>query len=49
MLQLAMHEKGLKPFKLTSDDMVFMSAYVFSLANGQKLNVDTAGEHAKEA
>ncbi len=49
MLQLAMHEKGLKPFKLTSDDMVFMSAYVFSLANDRKLNVDTASEPAKEA
>ncbi len=49
MLQLAMSEKGVKPFKLTSDDMVFMSAYVFSLANDQKLNVDTTGEHAKEA
>lgn len=49
MLQLAMAEKGLKPFKLTSNDMVFMSSYVFSLANDEKLNVDTTGEHAKEA
>lgn len=48
MLQLAMSERGLAPYKLTSDDMVFMSAYVFSLANDQKLNVDTTGEHAKE-
>lgn len=49
MLQLAMIEKGMKPFKLTSDDMVFMSAFVFSIANGQKMAVDTTGEHAKEA
>jgi L-cysteine S-thiosulfotransferase len=49
MLQLAMSEKGAKPFKLTSEDMVFMSAYVFSLANDQKLNIDTTGEHAKAA
>lgn len=49
MLQLAMSEKGLKPFKLTSSDMVFMSSYVFSIANDQKLNIDTTGEHAKEA
>lgn len=48
MLQLAMSEKGLKPFKLTSSDMVFMSSYVFSLANGQKVAVDTTSEHAKE-
>lgn len=48
MLQLAMHEKGLKPFKLTSEDMVFMSSYVFSLANEQKMAVDTTSEHAKE-
>lgn len=48
MLQLAMHEKGLKPFSLTSQDMVFMSSYVFSLANDKKMNVDTTGEHAKE-
>lgn len=49
MLQLAMSEKGLKPFKLTSNDMVFMSAYVFSLANDKKMNVDTTNEHAKAA
>lgn len=47
-LQLAMHEKGLKPFKLTSEDMTFMAAYVFSLANEQKMNVNTTSEHAKE-
>jgi L-cysteine S-thiosulfotransferase len=46
-LQLAMSEKGMKPFKLTSEDMVFMSSFVFSLANDQKLAVDTTGEHAK--
>ncbi len=49
MLQLAMSEKGVKPFKLTSENMVFMSAYVFSLANEQKMNVDTTSEHAKAA
>ncbi len=49
MLQMAMGEKGLKPFKLTSEDMVFMSAYVFSLANEQKMNVDISSEHAKAA
>jgi len=48
MLQLAMAEKGLKPFKLSSNDMVFMSAYVFSIANEQKMAVDTTSEHAKE-
>ncbi len=48
MLQLAMSERGIKPFKLTSDDMVFMSSFVFSLANEQKMAVDTTGEHAKE-
>lgn len=48
-LQLAMIEKGLTPFKLTSDEMVFMSAYAFSLANDKKLNVDITEPNAKEA
>jgi len=48
MLQLAMSEKGMKPFKLTSEDMVFMVSYVYSLANDQKVTIDTTGEHAKE-
>lgn len=47
MLQLAMKESGKEPFKLSSEDMINMSSYVFSIANGKKLNVDTTSGHAK--
>lgn len=46
MLQQAMSEKGLKPFKLTSEEMVQMSSFVKSLANGQKIAVDTTSPNA---
>lgn len=39
-LQLAMSKNGKKPYKLSSNDMVALSAYVKSLANGQNVNVD---------
>ena len=48
-LQIAMIEKGATPYKLTSDEMVFMSAYAFSLANDKKLNIDISEPNAKEA
>jgi L-cysteine S-thiosulfotransferase len=46
MLQQAMHEKGLVPLKMTSEDMVQMMSYVKSIANGKKVTVDTKSEHA---
>jgi len=49
-LQGLMSKNGHKPFKLKSSDMFDMSAYVKSLANGEKSNIDiNANPQMKEA
>jgi len=40
MLQAFMFSQGKKPFKLASEEMDSFSAYVKSLANGEKINID---------
>jgi len=50
MLQGLMSKNGHKPFALKSSEMFEMSAYVKSLANGEKSNIDiNANKHMKEA
>ncbi|QSZ41997.1 sulfur oxidation c-type cytochrome SoxA [Sulfurimonas aquatica] len=50
VLQGLMSKNGHKPFKLKSSDMFDMSAYVKTLANGEKSNIDiNANKHMKEA
>lgn len=50
MLQAFMSTKGEKPYKLTSREMLDMSSYVKSLANGEEINIDIeANEHMKKA
>ncbi len=50
MLQAFMYDRGKKPFKLKSTKMDAFSAYVKSLANGEKINIDVnANEHMKKA
>jgi sulfur-oxidizing protein SoxA len=49
-LQAAMHVNGKKPYKLTGKEMVSLSAYVKSLANDMKNQVDIrADKHIAEA
>lgn len=40
MLQLYMSTKGLKPYKLSSNEMVMLSSYVKSLANDEKVAIN---------
>ena len=50
MLQAFMYDQGKKPYKLKSAEMDGFSAYVKSLANGEKINIDVnANEHMKKA
>ncbi len=49
MLQAAMAANDKKPFKLKSSQMDSMAAYVKSIANGEKINIDVnADKHIKE-
>ena len=49
-LQALMAQNGHKPFQLKSDEMFAMSAYAKSIANDEKINIDTnANKHMKEA
>jgi len=49
-LQMAMVANGVKPYKLTSGDMISLFSYVKSLGNDEKINVDiNANDHMKEA
>ncbi|MGE4296275.1 MAG: sulfur oxidation c-type cytochrome SoxA [Campylobacterales bacterium] len=48
LLQAAMAENGKKPFKLASKEMVYMGAYVKSLANEEPINLDLSDKHTKE-
>jgi len=50
VLQAMMKDSGKKPYKLKSSDMFDMSAYVKSIANDEKINIDVnANKHMKEA
>jgi len=50
VMQAIMGQNGHKPFKLKSKDMFAMSAYGKSIANEEKINIDTtANKHMKEA
>jgi len=50
VLQAIMAKNGHEPFALKSGDMFAMSAYVKSLANGEKINIDVnANEPMKKA
>ena len=50
MLQGMMSKNGDKPFKLKSSDMFDLDAYVKSIANGEKSNIDiNADKHIKAA
>ncbi len=50
MLQAFMYDQGKKPYKLKSAEMDAFAAYVKSLANGEKINIDiNANEHMKKA
>ena len=50
MLQAFMYDQGKKPYKLKSAEMDAFAAYVKSLANGEKINIDVnANEHRKKA
>ena len=50
VLQGLMSKNGHKPFPLKSSNMYDMSAYVKSIANGEKSNIDiNANKHMKEA
>jgi sulfur-oxidizing protein SoxA len=50
MLQAFMYDRGKKPYKLKSGEMDAFAAYVKSLANGEKINIDVdANEHMKKA
>ncbi len=50
MLQAFMYDQGKKPYPLKSEEMDALQAYVKSLANGEKINIDVnANEHMKKA
>lgn len=50
VMQVMMKENGHAPFKLSSKEMFAMLAYVKSLANEEKINIDVnADEHIKAA
>lgn len=50
VLQVLMKKNGHKPFKLKSKDMFAMSAYVKSIANEEKININVrANKHMKAA
>ena len=50
MLQAFMYDQGKKPYPLKSAEMDGFAAYVKSLANGEKINIDVnANEHMKQA
>lgn len=49
LAQAVMVSKGETPFKLESEEMNALNAYIKSLANGEKVNIDVnANEHMKE-
>jgi len=50
MLQAFMYDRGKEPYPLKSAEMDAFSAYVKSLANGEKINIDVnANDHMKRA
>lgn len=50
MLQGMMHDAGQKPYALPSSNMFDMLAYVKSIANDEKINIDVnANQHMKDA
>ncbi len=50
MLQAFMYDQGKKPYPLKSEEMDALQAYVKSLANDEKINIDVnANEHMKKA
>lgn len=50
MLQAFMYDRGKKPYKLKSALMDSLQAYVKSIANGEKINIDVnANKHMKKA
>jgi len=50
MIQAFMYDQGKKPYPLKSEEMDALQAYVKSLANDEKINIDVnANEHMKKA
>ncbi|MFT7860022.1 MAG: sulfur oxidation c-type cytochrome SoxA [Sulfurimonas sp.] len=50
VVQAMMHDQGQKPYKLKSSEMFSILAYVKSIANGEKINIDVdANSHMKQA